>query len=217
MTQWVENPTGGRDRGPAAIARAWIEVLRAPTRFFERGVAPGDQAPGLVFAMTVVLVEEATRFALVPGAAPVIGGQPGLSALLGLLLAVLFVAPAALHLTAALQTLLLIAAVPDRGGISETVQVIGYATAPCVLAGVPSPTLRAACAIYGSVLFVIGLRTVHATSTLRAVLAGAIPAALVFGYAFRGIAAFEELLVVRGDEICLRAVELGFELCLPVA
>jgi hypothetical protein len=217
VTQWVENPTGGRDRGPLAIARAWIEVLYAPGRFFERGVAPGDQAPGLVFAMAVVLVEEATRFALVPGAAPSVGGQPALAALLGLLLAVLFVAPAVLHLTAALQTLLLIAAVPGRGGISETVQVVGYATAPCVLAGVPSPTLRVACAVYGSVLFVIGLRTVHDTSTPRALLAGAIPAALVFGYAFRGFAALGEVVVLRGDEVCLRAVELGYELCLPVA
>jgi len=216
VTQWVENPTGGRDRGPLAVVRAWVEVLRAPGRFFERGVAPGDQAPGLVFAMAVVLVEEATRFALVPGAAPSVGGQPALAALLGLLLAVLFVAPAALHLTAALQTLFLIAAVPDRGGISETVQVVGYATAPCVLAGIPSPTLRVACAVYGSVLFVIGLRIVHDTSTFRALLAGAIPAVLVFGYAFRGFAALGGVAALRGDELCLRVVELGYELCLPV-
>jgi len=217
VTQWVENPAGGRDRGPVAVARAWVEVLRSPGRFFERGVAPGDQAPGLVFAMAVVLVEEATRFALVPGAAPSVGGQPTLSALLGLLLAVLFVAPAALHLTAALQTLLLILTVPDRGGISETVQVIAYATAPCVVAGVPSPTLRVGCAVYGSVLFVIGLRTVHDTSAVRALVAGAIPAALVFGYAFRGFAALGEVVVLRGNEVCLRVVEVGFELCLPVA
>ncbi|PSP55468.1 hypothetical protein BRC82_05925 [Halobacteriales archaeon QS_1_67_19] len=201
MTQWIENPEGGRDRGPVAVARAWIEVLSDPRRFFERGVAPGDQAPGLVFAIAVVLVEEATRFALVAGAAPTVGGSPALSALLGLALATLFVAPAALHLTAALQTVLLIALVPERGGISETVQVIAYATAPCVFAGVPIPAARVACAAYGAALFFVGLREVHGTSTPRALAAGAIPAALVFGYAFRGFAAAETLLSRHGGEL----------------
>ncbi|UPW00646.1 YIP1 family protein [Halorussus gelatinilyticus] len=216
MTQWVENPTGGRDRGPAALARAWLEVLTGPRRFFERGIAPGDQAPGLVFAMTVVLLEEATRFALVPGAAPSVGGRPALAALFGLALATVFVAPAVLHLTAALQTVLLMALVRDRAGTSETVQVIAYATAPCVLAGIPSPTLRGACALYGAVLFFVGLRTVHETSTLRALVAGAIPAAIVFGYAFRGFAAANELVVWNASEVCFRVVELGAEVCVAV-
>ncbi|WP_276301774.1 YIP1 family protein [Halorussus lipolyticus] len=201
MTQWVENPTGGRDRGPVALARAWVEVLTNPRRFFERGIAPGDQAPGLVFAMTVVLVEEATRFALVSGAAPSFGGQPALSALFGLALAAVFIAPAVLHLTAALQTVLLMAVVPDRAGTSETVQVIAYATAPCVLAGIPSPTIRAVCTLYGAGLFVVGLRTVHDTSFLRALVAGAIPGALVFGYAFRGFTAWQDLLAQYGVEL----------------
>jgi len=200
MTQWVENPAGGRDRGPAALARAWVEVVSSPRRFFERGIAPGDQAPGLVFAMTVVLAEEATRFALVSGAAPSFGGRPALSALFGLALATLFVTPAVLHLTGALQTVLLMAFVRDRAGTSETVQVIAYATAPCIFAGVPSPTVRAACAIYGAGLFFVGLRTVHDTSLPRALVAGAIPAALVFGYAFRGFAAIAELLARYGVE-----------------
>ena len=200
MTQWVENPAGGRDRGPTALARAWVEVVSSPRRFFERGIAPGDQAPGLVFAMTVVLTEEATRFALVSGAAPSFGGRPALSALFGLALATLFVTPAVLHLTGALQTVLLMAFVRDRAGTSETVQVIAYATAPCIFAGVPSPTVRAVCAIYGAGLFFVGLVTVHDTSLPRALVAGAIPAALVFGYAFRGFAAIAELLARYGVE-----------------
>lgn len=193
MTQWVENPTGGRERGPTALARAWVEVLTNPNRFFSRAIAPGDQAPGLVFAMVVVLLEEASRFALVSGAAPSLGGSPTLSALLGVALAVLFVAPAAIHLTSAVQTVLLMVFVPDRAGISETVQVLAYATAPCVLAGIPSPWIRAICTIYGAVLFLGGLRIVHDTSPLRALLAGALPAAIVFGYAFRGFAALSEV------------------------
>jgi hypothetical protein len=213
VTQWVENPTGGRDRGPVALARAWVEVLVRPRRFFRGAIAPGDQAPGLVFAMTVVLVEEATRFALVSGAAPNLGDSPALSALFGLAVATLFVAPAALHLTAALQTVLLMAVAPDRGGISETVQVIAYATAPCVFAGIPSPALRTVCAVYGAILFFVGLHEVHDTSALRALLAGVIPAALVFGYVFRGFAAMEELIIWRGNEVCLRIAELGAEVC----
>ncbi|UPV74641.1 YIP1 family protein [Halorussus limi] len=216
MTQWVENPTGGRDRGPAALARAWLEVVTNPRRFFEHGVAPGDQAPGLVFAMTVVVIEEATRFALVPGAAPSLGGRPALAAVFGLALAALFVTPAVLHLTGALQTVLLMPVVPDRAGTSETVQVIAYATAPCVFAGIPSPTLRVACAAYGAVLFVVGLRTVHDTSTLRAAVAGAIPAALVFGYGFRGSAALAELVVWNANEVCFRVAELGAKVCVTV-
>lgn len=216
MTQWVENPSGGRERGPAALARAWLEVLVRPRRFFERGIAPGDQAPGLVFAITVVLIEEAIRFALVPGAAPVFGGRPALSALFGLALAGLFIAPAVLHLTAALQTVLLMVVVPDRAGTSETVQTIAYATAPCVLAGVPSPTLRALVATYGAGLFLLGLRMVHDTDFLRVLVAGAIPAALVFGYAFRGFAAMQELVVWRASELCLRIPELGAEVCVAL-
>jgi hypothetical protein len=151
--------------------------------------------------MTVVLAEEATRFALVSGAAPSFGGRPALSALFGLAVATLFVTPAVLHLTGALQTVLLMAVVRDRAGTSETVQVIAYATAPCVFAGVPSPTLRAACGLYGAGLFFVGLRTVHDTSLLRALVAGAIPAGLVFGYAFRGFAAIAELLARYGVEL----------------
>ena len=216
MTQWVENPTGGRDRGPVALARAWAEVLVRPRQFFRGAVAPGDQAPGLVFAMVVVLVEEATRFALVPGAVPTLGDSPALATVFGLAVATLFVAPAALHLTAALQTVLLMALAPDRGGISETVQVVAYATAPCVFAGIPSPTLRTVCAVYGAVLFFVGLHEVHDLSAPRTFLAGVIPAALVFGYAFRGFAAMEELVIWRGDAVCLRVAELGSEVCVSL-
>ena len=189
MTQWVENPTGGRDRGPMALARAWLEVLIRPRRFFAAGVAPGDQAPGLAFVMTVVAVEEATRFALVPGAYPVVGGQRLASALLALLLAVGFVAPLALHLAAAIETLALVPVASERAGVSETVQVIAYASAPCVLAGFPIPALRVACALYGVALLVVGTSEVHGIGLGRAALAAAVPALFVFGYAFRGIAA----------------------------
>ncbi|WP_049984821.1 YIP1 family protein [Halobellus rufus] len=187
MTTWVENPSGGRERGPRGLARAWIEVLLRPEQFFRNGVAPGDQAPGLVFAVVVAVAYAVGLFAFKPGRIPSLAGGQAVSAAVSLALVALVLAPAALHFTAAIQTVALILTVRDRGGISETVQVIAYATAPCVLAGYPSPWLRAACALYGAALLVVGLRTVHRTTTTRAAVAAAIPAVLLFGSAFGGI------------------------------
>lgn len=205
MTQWVENPTGGRDRGPIALLRAWIEILVRPRRFFQTGIAPGDQAPGLVFIAVIVLVEEATRFAVVelaqrgqlslgPYSYPLIGDLEPLVALLALVAIVVFVAPAVLHLTAALQTLVLATLAPNRGGISETVQVIAYATAPCVAAGVPVPEVRVVCGLWGSALYLYGMAEVHELSPPRALVVVAVPAVVVFGYGFRAIHAGELLL-----------------------
>jgi hypothetical protein len=196
VTQWVENPTGGRDRGPIALARAWLEVLVRPRRFFRTGVAPGDQAPGLVFVMTVVAVEEATRFALVSGQFPVIAGRRVASAVLALVIVVGLIAPLALHLTAAIETLVLIALADERAGVSETVQVIAYASAPCVFAGAPIPALRVVCALYGAVLLLVGTAEVHDIDYWRGAVVAAIPAVFVFGYAFRGFAAAEALLAL---------------------
>ncbi len=164
-----------------------------PRRVFRSGVAPGDQAPGLVFAGTVVLVEELTRVLTGAASYPVFDGRPLVSTALVLALAVVFVAPAALHLTAALQTLILVPTAPDRAGVSETVQVIAYATAPCVFAGLPYPGVRVAATAYGSVLLAVGISDVHNVSLPRACALAAIPAALVFGYGFRGFAALSEL------------------------
>ncbi|MFB6173109.1 MAG: YIP1 family protein [Halobacteriales archaeon] len=193
MTRWVTT-AGGRSRGPAALARAWLTVLARPREFFRTAVAPGDQAPGLTFAMAVVLVEEATRLALVPGAIPSVPGGPPVGAALALGVAALLVTPAALHLAAGLQTLLLLPLADERGGVSETVQVVAYASAPCALAGPAVPELRLACTAYGAALFGIGLAEVHGLGRRRAAVAGLVPASLVFGYGFRGFDALATLL-----------------------
>lgn len=205
MTQWVENPTGGRDRGPVAVVRAWAEILTRPRRFFEVGVAPGDQAPGLIFAAGIVLFEEASRYAVVtlaerglvstgPFLYPAIGDfSPGL-AVLALLAVIIFVMPATVHLTAALQTVLLIPFAKDRGGISETVQVLCYAMAPCLLAGLPSPELRVLVTAWGAALYVVGTTVIHDIGWGKAAILGALPAAIVFGYGFRGFHALSLLL-----------------------
>lgn len=194
MTQWIEDPEGGRDRGPRAVARAWIEIVSRPQQFFRVGVHPGDQAPGLTFLMSVVMVAETSRFLLVADAYPTLPVARPLAGLFWIGLVVFLVAPLGLHFIAALQTALLLPVVPDRAGISETVQVLAYATAPCVLAGIPSPELRVLCTAYGALLVIVGLRTVHRTTLLRAAIAGALPATIIFGYGFGGIAAFTTLM-----------------------
>lgn len=200
MTQWVENRTGGRDRGPVALLRAWVEILVRPRRFFRVGVAPGDQAPGLVFAAMVILVEEASRYLVLDldargvvstgsfSYADISGFTAGI-AVLATLAVIVFLAPVVVHLTAALQTLLLIALAPDRGGISETVQVMCYAMAPCVLVGLPYPELRVLGAVWAAGLYVLGTSVVHNVRLPVAAAAGVIPAAILFGYGFRGFAA----------------------------
>lgn len=201
MTQWVEEAAGGRDRGPAAIGRAWVEVLVRPRTFFRHGVAPGDQAPGLTFAAVVVLGAVGSWLWLGSGGYPVFDGRPYVSAVLVLLVAVVLVAPAAIHLTAAVQTVLLMAAVPHRAGISETVQVICYATAPCVLAGLPSPWVRSAVTLYGAGLYVLGIATVHDVRPIVAVVVGILPAVAVFGLGFGGIDALATLVDVASSTL----------------
>lgn len=194
MTRWVSDRTGGRPPGPRGLVRTWVAVIARPRHFFRTTVAPGDQAPGLTFAMAVVLAAEATRLALQPAAVPEVAGGRLVSAGLVLGLTVLLVVPAGLHLLAAVQTALLWPLVSDRAGVSETVQVLAYSAAPCALAGPPIPALRVVCTAYATGLLVVGLATVHGTSSRRAALAGAIPAAIVFGYGFRGFAALADLL-----------------------
>jgi hypothetical protein len=198
VTTWVENPEGGRARGPRGLARAWAEVLVRPRRFFRNGVAPGDQAPGLVFAVVVAVGYASGLFAFDPGRLPALGGGVAASAFVSLAMVALLVAPAVLHLTAALQTVLLVLLVRERAGVSETVQVVAYAAAPCVFAGVPFPTIRVACAAYGAFLLVLGLSEAHEISLARAAVAGALPAALVFGYGFGGFGALEAVLRAAG-------------------
>jgi hypothetical protein len=198
VTRWIENPTGGRERGPRAVARAWIEVLVRPRRFFRTGVAPGDQAPGLVFAMGVVLVASLLRLAVagetIFGTAyPTLGDRRLLSIALVVAVLVVLVAPLVLHLVAALQTVLLIPFAPDRAGVSETVQVIGYATAPCVFVGVPSPSITLLATGYGAALFALGIAELHGLSPIRAAALSALPAAIVFGIGFGGFEAIAAL------------------------
>jgi hypothetical protein len=78
--------------------------------------------------------------------------------------------------------------------VSETVQVVAYASAPMALAGPPVAALRVACGLYAAALLATGLWVVHETDAGRAVLA-ATPAAVVgFGLCYRTTAAARALL-----------------------
>ena len=214
MTTWIENPEGGRARGPIGLVRAWIEVIVRPKRFFRNGIAPGDQAPGLVFAILVSVVHVATRFAFFPESVPGRESeQPIVWLVLTFIVVAVFVTPVVLHLVAALQTVLLVPLVDDRAGVSKTVQVIAYAVAPCAVSGLSLPALWLArgsstvvistlpllwllTAVYGAVLLVIGIAVVHDTSIPRAAIATVLPAVFVFGYGFLGVRAFELLVML---------------------
>ena len=200
VTQWVENPEGGRRRGPRGLGRAWLEVQLRPRRFFGSGVAPGDQAPALSFAVAVTLAAVGGRLLIAPatlsGYASVAEAtaSPYLTAAVVLGVAAVLVAPLVLHLGAALATLGLAALVDERAGVSETVQVTAYAAAPGVFVAIPRPAVRVAALAYACVLFAVGLAVVHGTSRRRAALAAALPALFVFGLAFGGIAALDAVI-----------------------
>lgn len=200
MTQWVDNSELGRERGPVALGQAWVEVLLRPRYFFARKVAPGDQAPGLTFAAVVVFVAEAVRLATVPGGYPVVAGQPIASAVLWLLALVVLVMPAGIHLTAALQTVILIGTVDGRAGVSETVQVICYSLAPLAFLGVPNVWIQAVVVLWSGALLVYGMATIHDISLPKALVVAAVPGVILLGYGFGGnadVQAAWELLTER--------------------
>ena len=187
MNSWIENPEGGRDRGLRALGRAWVEVLVRPRRFFANGVAPGDQAPGLTFAAAVAAVFTLGWVVTEPAVVPGIAESAALSAAVVVLLATVSLVIASLEVDGGLSF-------RERGGVSETVQVVAYASAPMALAGPPIPTLRVVCGGYATLLLLAGVRTVHGTSPLRTLLAGLPAAAFGYGIGYRVVAAARTLL-----------------------
>lgn len=203
MTSWIEDPNGGRARGLRGIARAWIEALVRPRRLFANGVAPGDQAPALTFSVAVAAAYTLGWIVVDPAAVPGVVDSVPISALVLLLVVVAMAAPIGLHLTAAVATLSVALAsvefdgglsLRERGGVSETVQVVAYASAPMALAGPPIPALRIACGAYATVLLLIGFRTVHGTTAIRTVVAGVPPALMGYGVGYRVVAAVRTVL-----------------------
>jgi len=203
VTSWIEDPVGGRARGPRGLARAWVEALIRPRRLFVNGVGRGDQAPALTFAIAVAAAFTVGWIAFDPAVVPGIVDSASLSAVILLLVVIALAAPVGLHLTAAVATISVIVAsvefadgfsLRDRGGVSETVQVVAYASAPMALAGPPVPELRVVCGAYATALLLLGFRTVHGTTLLRTLVAGGPPAVLGYGVGYRVVESFRTLI-----------------------
>lgn len=203
MTSWFEDPDSGRARGPRGLARAWVEALIRPRRLFVNGVTRGDQAPALTFAVAVAAAFTLGWIAVDPSVIPGIVESVPLSAVVLFLVVVALGAPVGLHLTAAVATVSVIVAsvefdgglsLRDRGGVSETVQVVAYASSPMALAGPPIPVVRVLCGVYATVLLLIGFRTVHGTTPIRTLVAGLPPAVLGYGIGYRVVASIRTLV-----------------------
>lgn len=194
MSGSIARRLGPADRWFIVAVRRWIDVVTGPRRFFGSAVVPGEQAPALGFAGTVVVVAAVIAIVVSPTGFPVFRGRPLLSALLVVGLLVVLVVPVGVHLVAAVETLGLLVLAPERGGISETVQVICYSMAPCVVVGLSVPTLTAVATWYGFALLVTGTAVVHRLPRGRALVTSIVPGTLVFGYGFGGLAATAAVL-----------------------
>jgi hypothetical protein len=198
VTTWINPSETGRDRGVRGLLKTYVSILISPKQFFDSAVVPGDQVPGLIFGVVIAL-GYTVGIVLVTVSAPPTVAQPEVLASVILLMAVgLIIGPITLHLAAAFQTVLLIGLAPDRGGVSETVQLIAYASAPCLFAFIQVPIIRLMTCAYAWSLLLVGIRSVHSTSRLRAIAAGGPTGALLYGGLFRGFDAFEMLLTTNG-------------------
>ena len=201
----MSDSAGGRPRGPRGIARTWAEVLVRPRRAFANGITPGDQAPALTFAVAVAAAFTLGWIASDPAAMPaVVPSSPVLSGAVVFVVVVALAAPVGLHLTAAAATVAVVVAsveiadgrfaLRDRGGVSETVQAVAYASSPMALAGPAIPEIRVACGAYAAILLFIGFREIHGLGPLRTAAAALPPAALGYGVGYRAVAAARTLL-----------------------
>jgi hypothetical protein len=168
-------------------------------------ITPGDQAPALTFAVAVAAAFVLGWIAADPAvAAGPIASSPLLSAAVIVLVAAALAAPVGLHLTAAVGTVSVVVAcveiadghfaLRDRGGVSETVQAVAYASAPMALAGPPIPLLRVACGAYAALLLAVGLSRIHGLTPFRTVVAAVPPALLGYGVGYRSVAALRALI-----------------------
>ncbi|WP_331714165.1 YIP1 family protein [Halobacterium sp. CBA1126] len=192
--------TGGRPRARGRRPREGVHAgAREPDDVLRGGRLAGRPSPragvrdgGRARRAGHAPAPEPRPRAGVPGATWVAAG-------LTLALAVLLVAPAALHALSAVETLALAAVAPDRGGVSETVQVLAYASAPCAFVGVGVPAVTFVCGLWAFALLVLGTRTVHSTSFARACVAALAPGALAYGSGFGWFAATTALFPRAAD------------------
>jgi hypothetical protein len=172
--------------------RRWLRRLLRPRRFFAAAVRANDQAPAVYHIIIVGSITAAVRLWM--GPIPAVGGSTIFGAAVWIALTGLFIAPIALHLAAALATVMLIITAPDRAGISMTVQVWAYAATPVVLIGVGRPALTVVAIAVAGYWTIVGTAVVHQISTRRALLAAAVPIGIVYGIGLGGFASGTQLL-----------------------
>lgn len=172
----------------------WIAVVGRPHRFFRNSIDRGEQSGALLFVAAVVLTTLVFRIGFGTLTLPTIGTSPLLSSILWIGVLVVLVTPLLLHLLAAVQTVLLIGLAPNRAGISETVQILAYAAAPCIFTGFGHVGLTLIACGYALGLVVYGTAVVHDCGWLRAAIAGGTPAVMALGIGFGGFAALEGFL-----------------------
>lgn len=172
----------------------WITTMTRPHRVWATFVTPRDQAAGIGFALGTVLLWFVLGLASGVISVPVYGNLYWLSVFVwgAFLLAV--VTPVALHVLAAGMTIALMVLAPERGHISETVQVLALSLAPAVGLIVPNPLVQIVCGVYGIGLLCYGLATVHELSFWRAIFIGFLPGYLVFFIGFGAETALFEML-----------------------
>ncbi|MFB6186403.1 MAG: YIP1 family protein, partial [Halobacteriaceae archaeon] len=172
----------------------WVGVMQNPRKFFERVIIPGDQAPGLTFAMTVtgIYLLSLVTFRTAPILSNAIQSVLSGVVLIGIFIAI--ITPLVIHLLAAIQTVLLMVFIADRGSVSETVQLICYAAAPGIFMGIPILLVQIAAGVYGISLYIIGVRVVHNVSFSKAIIVGIVPASILFGYGFQMMNALHQMI-----------------------
>jgi hypothetical protein len=174
--------------------RRWLGRRVQPRRFFRSTVRANDQAPAVYHIILIGIITATLRLALGPTAPPSVGGSTLTGAGVWIAVSGLFIAPIALHLAAALATVMLMLTAPERGGISMTVQVWAYAATPVVLTGLATPAVTVVALVLAAGLTVIGTAEVHRLTRARAALAAAPPIVVVYGVGLGGFAALAQLV-----------------------
>lgn len=174
--------------------RIWVTALVTPGRCVTEYRLDRDQTRAVGYGVAVVAAWLAVGVTAGTVSHPVIGGMSTVSLVLWFALLGVLVVPVGLHLLAFVTTLVLIATVPERAPVSDTVQALAFGMSPAVLLAVPIVEVQAFVALYGSLALLYALRVVHGTSIWRAMLAGVLPAYLLFYVGFGAADATVEVL-----------------------
>ncbi|MDY7081650.1 MAG: YIP1 family protein [Halobacteria archaeon] len=153
----------------------WYSVMVNPYGFYstinaeERG-----QKNGLVFFVLVTLVARVPTF---------YEGNANMFKFAVLTAVLLLVSPALLHIITGIQYLALWLVTDEDRGVDRTLRAVAYSTAPAVVAWIPGVGIVA---LYGVYLQYVGIREGHKIGRVRAAVAVAVPAVLLYSVGYLG-------------------------------